>query len=143
MSKILWTKQRLDAGRTLFQLVEGWSYCVVYTIFGVSVWMIVSKARFLAACDSVKNMYNFEGEIRTYTKYGKAIFPCFRASRLVCVEYRCETVKKRRMLFVKRYVRDSLHSLRSVVQIQQMNDSSRIITTSLVYVVLESCHICA
>ena len=27
MSKILWTKQRLVAGRTLSQLVEGWSYC--------------------------------------------------------------------------------------------------------------------
>ena len=43
MSKILWTKQRLDADRTLFQLVEGCSYCVVYTIFGVSVLMILSK----------------------------------------------------------------------------------------------------
>ena len=43
VSKIVWTKQRLDAGRTLFQLVEGWLYCVVYTIFGVSVLMILSK----------------------------------------------------------------------------------------------------
>ena len=43
MSKILWTKQRLVAGRTLFQLVEGLSYCVVYTIFGVSVLMIITK----------------------------------------------------------------------------------------------------
>ena len=43
VSKIVWSKQRLDAGRTLFQLVEGWLYCVVYTIFGVSVLMILSK----------------------------------------------------------------------------------------------------
>ena len=43
VSKIVWTKQRLDAGRTLFQLVEGWLYCIVYTIFGVSVLMILSK----------------------------------------------------------------------------------------------------
>ena len=45
MSKILWTKQRLVAGRTLSQLVEGWSYCVVYPYFVYRYSMILSKAR--------------------------------------------------------------------------------------------------
>ena len=45
MSKILWTKQRLVAGRTLSQLVEGWPYCVVYPYFVYRYSMILSKAR--------------------------------------------------------------------------------------------------
>ena len=38
-------------------------------------------------------MFSFEGEIRKYTKYGKAIFPCFRASRLVSEVGNVEKVK--------------------------------------------------
>ena len=45
MSKILWTKQRLVAGRTLSQLVEGWLYCVGYPYFVHRYTMILSKAR--------------------------------------------------------------------------------------------------
>ena len=38
-------------------------------------------------------MFSFEGEIRKCTKYGKAIFPCFRASRLVSEVGNVEKVK--------------------------------------------------
>ena len=38
-------------------------------------------------------MFSFEREIRKYTKYGKAIFPCFRASRLVSEVGNVEKVK--------------------------------------------------
>ena len=67
MSKILWTKQRLVAGRTLSQLVEGWLYYVVYPHFVYRHTMILSKAHVtLTMWFGKKNVQFWEGNQKIY-----------------------------------------------------------------------------
>ena len=65
-------------------------------------------------------MFSFEGEIRKCTKYSKAIFPCFRASRLVTevgnvekVKSASNTVDATRNFILRRIENTSRHHLGS------------------------------
>ena len=69
MSKILWTKQRLVAGRTLSQLVEGWLYCVVYPYFGV--WVCLWSRCFSTVCVTTKEGMGWLFLPRQTVKWGK------------------------------------------------------------------------